>query len=250
MEARRFDSLSRVLGGFGPRRAALSALAGLVAATGALAHAAPEGAAKRKRRKKGGGSGRVSAAAKKAKRGPAGPTGPTGATGDPNGPPGPEGDQGATGPTGPTGRQGPEGEPGTQGLLGPTGDASQVSGPTGPTGPSAGGAIVERTAIAVTHPDHGEPAKRFQVPAQEFFAFEVECEPGERIVGGGFFGVPWHRIIPGNGVSFVQVALQLIESRATETGWRVVLFNSNIEGQPPFQGPATFGVSAMCMRPL
>jgi hypothetical protein len=247
MEARRFDSLSRVLGGIGPRRSAVSALAALLAALGVAAHADVGTAAKRKRLNKMRGGAKASAERKKAKRGPAGPTGPTGPTGDPNGPPGPEG---PTGPTGPTGLRGPEGEqgqPGAQGPAGPTGEASTVTGPAGPTGASGGGTVVERSAIAVTHPN-APTEQRFQVPPQDFFTFAVDCEPGEQVAGGGFFGVPWQRIGTFNGTDLIQIALQVMESRATATGWQVTLFNTNRFDSQPFQGPATFGVSVLCMQ--
>src|SRR5262245_25847889 len=102
---------------------------------------------------------------------PAGPTGPMG-------PPGAMGADGAPGTPGADGAQGPMGPSGATGAPGAAGPAGApgVAGPPGPTGaPGMAGTVTAReTTVAIERPD-----------ANTAIVADVDCLPGEQIVGGG-----------------------------------------------------------------
>lgn len=104
------------------------------------------------------------------------------------GPPGPAGEPGGPGDIGPAGPVGPQGAPGLPGLQGPPG-AQGAPGPQGPAGPIGaagpqGPEGVRGLRIVTDHSDWSSSSPRF---------LEVDCAPGERLLGGGA------KIIPGSG---------------------------------------------------
>lgn len=147
--------------------------------------------------------------------GPMGPAGPQG----PQGEVGPTGAAGAVGPAGPKGDVGPAGPQGAQGETGAQGPQG-IGGPMGPQGPQ--GQMGPQGMMGPQGPQ-GDPGvsgyelveKRVSVNASSTVTHVVECSPGKKPFGGGFYAT--------DGTANMSTVLR---SSPNLVGWVIMLKNS------------------------
>jgi hypothetical protein len=102
------------------------------------------------------------------------------------GPPGPQGDTGATGATGAAGPQGLQGIQGRQGNAGQTG-ANGTDGEDGAQGPQGIQGIPGTTGITQLNSTNVYAViNSTSVPNNTFREFNILCDPGDRILNGGY----------------------------------------------------------------
>ena len=132
------------------------------------------------------------------------------------GPKGDAGPEGPRGPKGPTGEQGARGEQGVRGEQGDKGD----KGETGERGPAGFASVQRRSANHDTVID----SESFSDP------LTVDCNEGETVVGGGFDGLDSYRARFFGSATIIADFIPLVaESRPTNSGWQVTLFNPSAD---------------------